>query len=171
MEQTSKDQWMNFQEYSGLTNRIDNNGNCGDHSKPGGKNRNVPLPQGLACSWTLPVQKVKRQTHHSNFIFLYKLSSSSKLEGEGGGGVYPLSYVLYVNHQMKSITILFPPESQQLCSFHKPGSQAHESGFCLRLPWRYSAALISDDFELFIFLFFGNGIIMKIQILLRPTLR
>lgn len=31
LEQISKDQWMNFQEYSGLTNHIDNNGNCRDH--------------------------------------------------------------------------------------------------------------------------------------------
>lgn len=50
---------------------------------------------------------------------------------------------------MKSITILFPPELQQLFSFHKPANQTHKSGFCLRLPCHYSAAQISAVLELF----------------------
>lgn len=58
LEQISKDQWMNFQEYSGLTNHIDNNGNCRDHWRPDGKNRNMPPPQGSACNSTPSVQKV-----------------------------------------------------------------------------------------------------------------
>lgn len=42
---------MNFQEYSGLTNHNDNNGNYRDNSKSDGKNTNMPPPpQGLACN-------------------------------------------------------------------------------------------------------------------------
>lgn len=50
---------------------------------------------------------------------------------------------------MKSTTILFPPESQQLCSFQKPENQIYKSSFCLRLPLDYLVVQISDDLGLF----------------------
>jgi len=46
-EQISKDQWMNFQESSGLTNHTNNKGNCRDNSKSDGKNTNMPPPSSF----------------------------------------------------------------------------------------------------------------------------
>lgn len=71
---------MNFLEYTELTNHIDNNRNWRDNSKYDGKNINLPS----CSSFYMQLNSIRTeslvQTHNSNFIFLFKMNSNSKIE-------------------------------------------------------------------------------------------